>query len=50
MGYWYQDSVNPSTFSHTASYTYDGVNRLWTATAKTLAGSTIWSQTYSYDQ
>jgi RHS repeat-associated protein len=50
MGYWYQDYVNPSSFSHTASYTYDGVNRLSTATAKTLAGSTIWSQTYSYDQ
>jgi RHS repeat-associated protein len=50
MGYWYQDYVNPSSFSHKASYTYDGVNRLSTATAKTLAGSTIWSQTYSYDQ
>jgi RHS repeat-associated protein len=47
VGYWYQDNVN-SSFSHTASYTYDGVNRLWTAIAKTLGGSVLWSQTYSY--
>ncbi len=46
VGYRYQDNVNPPSFSHTASYTYDGVNRLSTATAKTMAGSTIWSQTY----
>ncbi len=49
-GYYYVDPMNGSALYHTASYTYDGVNRLWTATAKTLAGSTIWSQTYSYDQ
>jgi len=46
VGYRYQDNVNPPSFSHTASYTYDGVNRLSTATAKTMGGSTIWSQTY----
>jgi hypothetical protein len=32
MGYWYQDNVN-SSFSHTASYTYDNVNRLSGAVA-----------------
>jgi RHS repeat-associated protein len=46
VGYRYQDNVNPPSFSHTASYIYDGVNRLSTATAKTMSGSTIWSQTY----
>jgi hypothetical protein len=45
-GYWYEDNVN-SSFSHTATYTYDNVNRLAAATAQTLSGSTIWSQTYS---
>jgi RHS repeat-associated protein len=49
-GYWYQDSVNTSQFPHTAAYAYDGANRLATATAKTLSGSTLWSQAYSYDQ
>jgi YD repeat-containing protein len=50
-GYRYQDNVNSSSFSHTASYTYDGVNRLSGATAETLSGSTIlWQQSYSYDR
>jgi len=37
MGYWYQDYVNPSSFSHTASYTYDAVNRLSGAVATPCA-------------
>jgi len=32
MGYWYKDNINTS-FSHTAAYTYDNVNRLSTAVA-----------------
>ncbi len=46
MGYWYQDSVN-SSFSHTATYTYDGVNRLSTAVA---TGSSTYNLTFSYDR
>jgi RHS repeat-associated protein len=49
MGYWDSDST-PGAFSHTASYTYDTLNRLGTATAKSLAGTTLWSQTYTYDR
>ena len=45
MGYWYQDSVN-SSFSHTATYTYDGVNRLATAAA---TGNATYNLTFSYD-
>jgi RHS repeat-associated protein len=45
MGYWYQDSVQ-SGLSHTASYTYDGVNRLITAVA---TGSSTYNLTFSYD-
>ena len=44
MGYQYLDSSRPSS-SHTATYTYDSLNRLWGATA-----STFWSQTYTYDR
>jgi YD repeat-containing protein len=44
MGYWYQDSVNTS-FSHTATYTYDGVNRLATAAA---TGSSTYNLTFGY--
>ena len=40
MGYWYQDSVN-SNFSHTATYTYDGVNRLLTAVATPSGSGTV---------
>jgi len=45
MGYWYQDSVN-SSFSHTASYTYDGVKRLATAVA---TGNATYNLTFKYD-
>jgi RHS repeat-associated protein len=44
MGYLYQDSVN--ALGHTATYTYDGVDRLKTAVA---TGSVAYTtQTYSY--
>jgi RHS repeat-associated protein len=46
MGYWYQDSVQ-SGFSHTASYTYDGVNRLSTAVA--TGTYSAYNLTFSYD-
>ncbi|HMD96193.1 MAG TPA: hypothetical protein VKM93_02530, partial [Terriglobia bacterium] len=48
MGYWYQDNVssNPS-FSHTASYTYDSVNRLATAVA---TGSSTYNLTFGTDR
>ncbi len=45
MGYWYQDSVN-SSFSHTASYTYDDVSRLITAVA---TGNSTYNLTFGYD-
>jgi RHS repeat-associated protein len=45
MGYLYQDSVN-SSYSHTASFTYDGVNRLSTAAA---TGNSTYNLTFSYD-
>ncbi len=44
MGYWYNDSVQ-SGFNHTASYTYDNVNRLTQATA---TGNATYNQTYAY--
>ena len=44
MGYWYNDSVQ-SGFSHTASYSYDNVNRLTGATA---TGNSTYNQIYSY--
>jgi RHS repeat-associated protein len=46
MGYYYQDNVNP-TLGHTATYTYDSLNRL--ASAVATAGST-YSYTFSYDR
>src|SRR2546427_4590687 len=30
--------------------TYDSLNRLGTATAKNLSGTTLWSQTFTYDR
>ncbi len=49
MGYRYNDNAQ-SLLSHTATYTYDGVNRLATATARSLSGSVLWSYTCSYDR
>ncbi len=46
MGYWYKDSVNTS-FSHTAGYIYDNVNRL---TAGVATGSSTYNLTFSYTQ
>jgi RHS repeat-associated protein len=45
MGYFYQDSVS-SSLGHTASFTYDGVNRLSTAAA---TGNSTYNLTFSYD-
>ena len=45
MGYWYQDSI--SSLGHTASYTYDPLNRLATAVA---TGSSTYNLTFSYDR
>ena len=42
MGYWYQDNVQP--WSHTATYTYDNVNRILTA-----VGTPFGSGTASYN-
>jgi RHS repeat-associated protein len=44
-GYFYQDSMN--ALGHTATYTYDGVNRLKTAVA---TGNVGYSQSFTYDQ
>jgi len=38
-GYWYQDSVN--SYSHTAAYTYDSLNRLTAAMATPSGSGTI---------
>jgi RHS repeat-associated protein len=46
MGYWYSDAVN-SSFGHTATYTYDGVNRLSTAVA---TGNSTCNLTFGYDR
>ena len=46
MGYWYQDKAN-STYSHTASYAYDSLNRLATAVA---TGSSTYNLTFSSDR
>ena len=43
-GYWYNDSVNAGV-ADTMTDTYDSLNRLGTATAKNLSGTTLWSQT-----
>jgi RHS repeat-associated protein len=45
MGYYDQDSATPS-LSHTATYTYDGVNRLATAVA---TGNATYNLTFGYD-
>jgi YD repeat-containing protein len=45
-GYYYNDNVNTG-LSHKASYSYDTLNRLASATA---TGSSTYSQTFSYDQ
>ena len=44
MGYWYQDSVNTS-YSHTAAYSYDDVNRLSTAVA---TGNSTYNLSFGY--
>jgi RHS repeat-associated protein len=46
MGYWYQDNVNPS-LSHTATHTYDTLNRLSTSAA---TGSALYNLTFAYDR
>jgi hypothetical protein len=43
-GFWYQDDLNTS-FSHTASYGYDGVNRLSSAVA---TGNSTYNLAFSY--
>ncbi len=43
MGYWDQDNTQP--FSHTATYTYDTVNRL---TSGVATGSVAYNLTFSY--
>src|SRR5437867_803925 len=45
----YLDSVNTS-LGRTATYGYDNLNRVSTATAKNLSGTTLWSQAYGYDR
>jgi RHS repeat-associated protein len=45
MGYWYLDNTN-SSLSHTATYSYDGVNRLSTAVA---TGNSTYNLTFGYD-
>lgn len=48
VGYLYQDNVNAG-LSHTASYTYDTVNRLATASAAKFGSGTVsFSDTYNY--
>jgi RHS repeat-associated protein len=44
LGYWYQDNVN-SSFSHTATYTFDGVNRLKGAVA---TGNSTYNLSFIY--
>ncbi|MGO8731585.1 MAG: hypothetical protein ACLQVM_02200, partial [Terriglobia bacterium] len=43
-GCWYQDNLN-SSFSHTASYNFDNVNRLTGAVA---TGNSTYNQSYGY--
>ncbi|TAM80931.1 MAG: hypothetical protein EPN47_13685 [Acidobacteria bacterium] len=45
-GSWYQDNADTG-YSHAATFTYDGVNRLLTAGA---TGNLAYNLTYSYDQ
>jgi RHS repeat-associated protein len=49
MAYWYNDGSRPVS-SHTGTYSYDSLNRLWGAVAKDFSNNTFWSQTYSYDR
>ena len=49
MAYWYNDGSSPVS-SHTATYSYDSLNRLSGAVAKDFSNNTFWSQTYSYDR
>jgi RHS repeat-associated protein len=49
MAYWYNDGSRPVS-SHTATYSYDSLNRLSGAVAKDFSNNTFWSQTYSYDR
>jgi len=54
MGYWYNDTVN-SSFSHTASYGYDSVNRLTAACTLSgsqcaTSGSNVYNLAFAYDQ
>jgi RHS repeat-associated protein len=46
-GYYYVDRMNGSALYHTASYTYDGVNRLTNAVA---SGNATYNLTFSYTQ
>src|SRR5207302_5296312 len=46
MGQYFQDTTN-STLGHTATLTYDNMNRLATSVA---AGSTMHNLTFSYDR
>lgn len=46
MGHFLQDTTNP-TQGHTATYTYDNVNRLTTSVA---TGSSVHNVTFSYDR
>ncbi len=46
--FWYLDGSRPAS-SHTETYTYDSLNRLWTAIAQ-QGSTTFWSQTYTYDR
>ncbi len=48
-GYQYVDNSRPGS-SHTATYTYDSLNRLYGAVAKDFSNNTFWSQTYTYDR
>src|SRR5438128_1636524 len=48
-GYWHNDSVNTGV-ADTMTDTYDSLNRLGTAVAKNLSGTTLWSQTFTYDR
>src|SRR5690348_13189824 len=47
MGYLYQDAANTS-LQHSVAYTFDGVNRLASATAKDLSSNTLWTQSYIF--
>ena len=54
IGYWYQDTVQTG-FSHSASYGYDGVNRLNAACTLSgsqcaTSGSNVYNLAFGYDQ